>query len=132
MLRAADRTCPEKLDRFEVEDFASCGLVQLPLGRKLPRGNVPERAVRPVLIVVPLPLQNLLLRVKGTYGHLEPERRERRVDLDSILAGVQPRPPASTILDAGGPREDQLRDIAREEFMVEGKGFEPSTSALRT
>jgi len=69
---------------------------------------------------------------EGTYGHLEPERHERRVDLDSVLGGVQPRPPASTILDAGGPREGQLCDIAREDFMVEGKGFEPSTSALRT
>ena len=60
---------------------------------------------------------------EGTYGHLEPERHERRVDLDSVLGGVQPRPPASTILDAGGPREGQLCDIAREDFMVEGKGF---------
>jgi len=31
------RTYPQKLHRFEVEDFASCGLVRLPLGRELPR-----------------------------------------------------------------------------------------------
>lgn len=35
-------TCPQKLDRFEVEDFTSCDLVGLPLGRELPRGNLPR------------------------------------------------------------------------------------------
>jgi integrase len=38
-------------------------------------------------------------QTEGTYGHLERERHERRVDLDTILAnseGNQPRPPAST------------------------------------
>jgi len=69
---------------------------------------------------------------EGTYGHLERERHERRVDLDAVLGGVQPRPPASTFLDAGGATEGQLRDTSGEDFMVEGKGFEPSTSALRT
>ncbi len=69
---------------------------------------------------------------EGTYGHLEPARHERRVNLDSVLGGVQLRPPASTIPDAGWPREDQLCGISHEDFMVEGKGFEPSTSALRT
>ena len=69
---------------------------------------------------------------EGTYGHLERERHERRVDLDTVLGGVQPRPPASTLLDAGGATEGQLRDTSGEDFMVEGKGFEPSTSALRT
>jgi hypothetical protein len=36
---------------------------------------------------------------KQTYG--ERERHERRVNLDAVLGGVQPRPPASTPLDAG-------------------------------
>ena len=65
---------------------------------------------------------------EGTYGHLERERHEGRVDLDAVLGGVQLRPPASTVLDAGG----QLRDFPLENLVVEGKGFEPSTSALRT
>ncbi len=69
---------------------------------------------------------------EGTYGHLERERHERRVDLDSVLGGFQPRPPASALADAGAAIEGQLRDLSREDFMVEGKGFEPSTSALRT
>jgi len=69
---------------------------------------------------------------EGTYGPLERERHERRVDLDAVLGGVQPRPPASTLLGAGDATEGQLRDFLREDFMVEGKGFEPSTSALRT
>jgi len=38
-------------------------------------------------------------------GHLERERHERRVDLDTVLGGVQPRPPASTFLGAGGATE---------------------------
>ena len=69
---------------------------------------------------------------EGTYGHLERERHERRVDLDAVLGVVQARPPASTLLDAGGAPGGQLRDFPREDFVVEGKGFEPSTSALRT
>ena len=72
---------------------------------------------------------------EGTYGHLERERHERRVDLDAVLGGVQPRSGASTGVhasDAGAAIEGQLRDFPREDFMVEGKGFEPSTSALRT
>jgi hypothetical protein len=69
---------------------------------------------------------------EGTYGHLDRERHERRVDLDPVL-GIGSR--ASTGVhgpDAGGDIEGQLRDVAREDFVVEGKGFEPSTSALRT
>ena len=69
---------------------------------------------------------------EGTYGHLERERHGGRVDLDAVLGGVHSRPPASTLADAGGVSESQLRDISREIFMVEGKGVEPSTSALRT
>ena len=69
---------------------------------------------------------------EGTYGHLERERHERRVALDSVFGPVHARPPASTLSDAGGASERQLRDMSREIFMVEGKGFEPSTSALRT
>ena len=56
---------------------------------------------------------------EGTYGHLERERHEGRVDLDAVLGGVQLRPPASTVLDAGG----QLRDFPLENLVVEGKGF---------
>jgi integrase len=69
---------------------------------------------------------------EGTYGHLERERHEGRVNLDAVLGGVHSRPPASTLADAGGVSESQIRDITREVFMVEGKGVEPSTSALRT
>jgi len=69
---------------------------------------------------------------EGTYGHLERERHERRVDLDAVLGGVLPRPLASTLLGARDATEGQLRDFPRVDFMVEGKGFEPSTSALRT
>jgi integrase len=69
---------------------------------------------------------------EGTYGHLERERHEQRVDLDRALS---PRSAASTGVhesDAGDAVEDQVRDFPREMLMVEGKGFEPSTSALRT
>src|SRR6266550_223385 len=59
-------------------------------------------------------------------------RLQGRVNLDTVLGGVHSRPPASTPSDADGPSEGQLRDISREVCMVEGKGFEPSTSALRT
>ena len=69
---------------------------------------------------------------EGTYGHLERDRHERRVDLDSVFTPVHARPPASTLGDDDGARGGQVRDISREDFMVEGKGFEPSTSALRT
>ena len=69
---------------------------------------------------------------EGTYGHLERERHEGRVNLDTVLGGVHSRPPASTLPDADGVSADQLRDFPREVYMVEGKGVEPSTSALRT
>jgi len=46
-----------------------------------------------------------------------------RVNLDAVLGGVHSRPPASTLADAGGVSESQLRDTTREVFMVEGKGF---------
>ena len=61
---------------------------------------------------------------EGTYGHLERERHEGRVDLDAVLGGVQLCPPASTVLDAGG----QMRDFPRENLVVEGKGFEWAAS----
>ena len=48
---------------------------------------------------------------EGTYGHLERERHERRVDLDAVLGGVQPRPPASTHLDAGAATGGQPRNM---------------------
>jgi integrase len=68
----------------------------------------------------------------NVYGHLERERHEGRVNLDALLGSVNARPPASTTSAAGGASEGQLRDFPREVYMVEGKGFEPSTSALRT
>jgi integrase len=69
---------------------------------------------------------------EGTYGHLERERHEQRVDLDRVLA---PGSRASTGVHAGADRDaqrDQVRDLLDVSGMVEGKGFEPSTSALRT
>ena len=68
---------------------------------------------------------------EGTYGHLERERHERRVDPNVVLGGSA----ASTgvhALDAGDGTGSELRETSREDQMVEGKGFEPSTSALRT
>ena len=65
---------------------------------------------------------------EGTYGHLERDRHEARVDLDAVLAGVHARPSASTAVVASV----QLPDFLGEKVVVEGKGFEPSTSALRT
>ncbi len=73
------------------EDFASCGLVQLPLGRELPRGNLPQRGVRPVLIVVSLPLQGFLLRVSD---------REEQLRVEMLI----PKPPASTTILSGHAR----------------------------
>jgi len=71
-------------------------------------------------------------KTEGTYGHLERERHEGRVNLDTVLGGVHSRPPASMLPDAGGVSDSQLREFPREVYMVEGKGVEPSTSALRT
>ncbi len=62
-------------------------------------------------------------QTEGTYGHLERERHERRVDLDSAL-GIGSR--ASTGVhasDAGVEIEEQHRDLPREDLVVEGKGF---------
>ncbi len=61
-----------------------------------------------------------------TYVHLERERHERRVDLDSVLrigSGASTGVHAS---DAGAAIGGQLRDFSREDFMVEGKGFQPT------
>jgi len=69
---------------------------------------------------------------EGTYGHLERERHERRVDLDSVLGIGSGASTGVHASDAGAAIEGHLRDFPREDFMVEGKGFEPSTSALRT
>ena len=69
---------------------------------------------------------------EGTYGHLERERHERRVDLDAVLGIGSGASTGVHASDAGAAIEGQLRDFPREDFMVEGKGFEPSTSALRT
>jgi len=60
---------------------------------------------------------------EGTYGHLEREHHEGRVNLDAVQGGVHSRPPASTLSDADGVRAGQLRDFPREDFLVEGKGF---------
>lgn len=69
---------------------------------------------------------------EGTYGHLERKRHERRVDLDAVLGMGSGASTGVHASDAGAAIEGQLRDLSREDFMVEGKGFEPSTSALRT
>ena len=83
---------------------------------------------------------------EGTYGHLVREHHERDVDaLDAALW------PAAAPQDDGGTRESLghrrpatshcvppaagrslSTDQSGGELMVEGKGFEPSTSALRT
>ena len=68
---------------------------------------------------------------EGTYGHLQRERHEQRVDLDQVLG----RPAASTGVHEGrrhDAEQSEVRDLSDQIFMVEGKGFEPSTSALRT
>ena len=83
---------------------------------------------------------------EGTYGHLVRERHERDVDhLDAVLGAV-----SATGEGGGAPESDDFerpaaspgvppataRSLSADqrggEFMVEGKGFEPSTSALRT
>ena len=69
---------------------------------------------------------------EGTYGHLERERHERRVDLDAVLGIGSGASTGVHASDAGTAIEGQRRDFPREDFLVEGKGFEPSTSALRT
>ena len=51
---------------------------------------------------------------RPTFCHLERERHERRVNLDSVFADVHSRPPASTLSNAGGASEGQLRDIPQE------------------
>jgi hypothetical protein len=67
---------PRKTNPFR-ENIASCDQVGLPLRSELPRGNVPQRAVRSVLIVVSLTLQNLLLRVND---------REENFDVEVLVA----------------------------------------------
>jgi integrase len=71
---------------------------------------------------------------EGTYGHLERERHEGRVDLDPVLGIGSGASTGVHGSDAGGVIEGQLRDLARDDFMVEGKGFEapqpPSSSDL--
>ena len=83
---------------------------------------------------------------EGTYGHLVRERHERDVDhLDAVLGAVNPVGDGGGALESdrcersaaspGVPRatDRSLSANQREgELMVEGKGFEPSTSALRT
>jgi integrase len=83
---------------------------------------------------------------EGTYGHLVRERHERDVDaLDAVLWATasagdgdrtlelddSDRPAASHCVPPSTGRA--LSDYQRGgELLVEGKGFEPSTSALRT
>src|SRR5215470_3829404 len=86
-------------------------------------------AIRRTLAIAAPSKGGVTLKVQGRVN--SPKHSgvlEGRVDLDAVLGGVQLRPPASTVLDAGG----QVRDFPRENLVVEGKGFEPSTSALRT
>jgi hypothetical protein len=54
------------------------------------------------------------------------------VDLDAVLGIGSGAATGVHASDAGVAIEGQLRDFTPEDFMVEGKGFEPSTSALRT
>jgi integrase len=83
---------------------------------------------------------------EGTYGHLVREHHERGVDaLDAALWPAAPsedgdgrpesvhsrRPAASPYVPPATGRPLSA-DRSGEDFMVEGKGFEPSTSALRT
>ena len=73
-----------------------------------------------------------IVQTESVYGHLEREHHEQRVNLDEVLA---PRSRASTGVHAepvGGVDQAQLSDFIAAAGMVEGKGFEPSTSALRT
>ena len=56
---------------------------------------------------------------EGTYGHLERERHERRVDLDSVLGIGSGASTGVHASDAGAAIEGQLRDLSREDFMVE-------------
>jgi hypothetical protein len=60
---------------------------------------------------------------EGTYGHLERERHERRVDLDAVLGIGSGASTGVHASDAGAALEGQLRDFSREDFLVEGKGF---------
>jgi len=83
---------------------------------------------------------------EGTYGHLVREQHER--DVDALEAALWP-PASPGEGDGTGESADPRRPVAShcvppapgrprsarprgEESMVEGKGFEPSTSALRT
>ena len=68
---------------------------------------------------------------RATPHPLQREGHEQRVDLDQVLR----RPAASTGVHEGRRRDAEqaeVRELSGQIFMVEGKGFEPSTSALRT
>jgi integrase-like protein len=73
---------------------------------------------------------------EGTYGHLEREQHERRVDLDAVLGTGSGASTGVHASDAGAAIEGQRRDFPREDFLVEGKGFvtpePPSSSDLAT
>ena len=73
---------------------------------------------------------------EGTYGRLERERHERRVDLDAVLGIGSGASPGVHASDAGAEIEGQLPDFAHEDLVVEGKGFvtpdPPSISDLTT
>jgi integrase-like protein len=60
---------------------------------------------------------------EGTYGHLEREQHERRVDLDAVLGTGSGASTGVHASDAGAAIEGQRRDFPREDFLVEGKGF---------
>lgn len=78
----------EKVDRFGVEDFASSSLVGLPPCRELPRGNIRQRAVRPVLIVVSLPLQDLVLCVSDGEEQLDVEMLIPQTPIEGLDEGI--------------------------------------------
>jgi putative transposase len=102
------------------------GLAATPPGRQI---VLPESARHWVKDQLGTPA---LKRQREPVGTSNANDTSGGVNLDSVFGAVHARPPASTLSDAGGASERQLRDLSREIFMVEGKGFEPSTSALRT
>ena len=83
---------------------------------------------------------------EGTYGHLVREHHERGVDAfdtalwpatspedgDGTPESLDSRRPAASPYVPPATCRPLSADQSGEELMVEGKGFEPSTSALRT
>ena len=66
-----------------------------------------------------------IAQTSDTYGHLESERHEERVNLDEVLTPkrVPPRPNTSHPPPAEARPNSQLLRIIVGEMVVEGKGF---------